>query len=435
MAFTSIKSVGQPASVPAMVNAGGMTIEEFTSYLIETTGSSERAPKIDVEKAMQNPTVFAAVNLVSNVVASCPITLKKVESKNGLRKKVMVHEHAMLDLVLSPNPYQSAFDFVKLITTHLMLAGGFLAIKQFAPDGKRVVALQPIKPGRWRIATDDSYVPIFHVYYQDRELPYAADKVVYIGNMSLDGVSNFTNLDVLRSAVGLSNKLSELSYAYASKGNLINGVLNIKGKADRAKLNDYGREFDSAYSGTTGKRTAVFDDTVSFEPISASMQDSQHLENRDHQIAEIASIWNIPPEMLGKGIPSQAAKDHFVSECIKPLFSAIEQGLTKALKPHFSDMRRAFFDLDETDLLRGSMSEQASYIMTLLGSGGTPPVISQNEGRDYLNLELSDADHAQEILMGGYEGANQGGLDASVRSLIKQVLAEGKPQGGSDALG
>jgi HK97 family phage portal protein len=123
-------------------------------------------------------------------------------------------------------------------------------------------------------------------------------------------------------------------------------------------------------------------------------QEAQTVEARNHQIEEVARAFGVPRPFLmmddtswGSGIEQLAIM--FVRFGLNPGIVAWEQALRRVLLST-ADRKRYAIDIDEHELLRGTMKDQAEFFSKALGGH---PWLVQNEVREEAGYrDIANAD-------------------------------------------
>lgn len=132
-----------------------------------------------------------------------------------------------------------------------------------------------------------------------------------------------------------------------------------------------------------------------------SANEAQHLEQRNHQIEEVARLFGVPRPLLmmddtswGSGISQLGLFFHKYS--LLPIFTMWEQALQIALLS-LSEQRDLSFKFNADAILRGSPEEQAAYFSKALGSGGAKGWLTQNEVREKTDFPRIDDPEADKL--------------------------------------
>jgi HK97 family phage portal protein len=169
------------------------------------------------------------------------------------------------------------------------------------------------------------------------------------------------------------------------------GVLKVQGQLSAQQRQDIRNSWNQAYTGG-GNGLAVLQGNMDYQPIQLSAADSQMLESRAFNVADISRFFGISPVLLGDLSHSgyntiEATQNQFLLHTLQPYIVMIEQEFSrKLLKPSESNLS---INLDETALLKTDKTALASYYGTLLDKG----ILCINEVRKelgYSNIEGGD---------------------------------------------
>lgn len=122
---------------------------------------------------------------------------------------------------------------------------------------------------------------------------------------------------------------------------------------------------------------------MSYTPLSGNANETQMLETRLFNVAEIARYFNINPVLLGDLSKSsyntiEAANLEFLTHTLMPYVSMVQDEFNRKLvKPSEAGIT---IDLDESYLIKADKDSTAQYLKTLVDSG----IITRNEARKQL---------------------------------------------------
>lgn len=165
--------------------------------------------------------------------------------------------------------------------------------------------------------------------------------------------------------------------------------------------------------GNSGKANAgrfmILEEGLKAEKWGNTASDAQHIENRNHQIEEIARMFGVPRPLLmmddtswGSGISELGV--FFLKYGLLPWFTMWEQALTRSLL-NPAEQDRLIFKFNAGALLRGSLENQAEFFAKALGSGGHGAWMTQNEVREISDLPKS-TDKSADTLRQAQQGKN-----------------------------
>lgn len=317
---------------------------------------------------------FAALELISNSIAQLPIIIRN----NG---EQVYDNHLNL---LFTNTMMSKFNMMKQLVQDLILHGNALLYIERANDGT---------PTNLVYCENGSY-QIY--YYQNKKelyyrIPFCAKgkiepiNVIHLYKNSFNGYQGKPLSLYAQNVLNIAKATDKAASNYYSSGCAIQGALTIKGARKNAK--EQARQaFQETHSGLNSSGLVILDDDMSYTPLSSNANDSQMLETRLFNVAEIARYFNINPVLLGDLSKSsyntiEAANIEFLTHTLMPYVTLIQDEFNrKLIKPSEKGLS---IDVDETYLLKGDKSSTASYFKTLVEAG----ILTRNEARKQLGYQ------------------------------------------------
>ena len=138
------------------------------------------------------------------------------------------------------------------------------------------------------------------------------------------------------------------------------------------------------YNGTdsNGCLLGVLQGNMNYQPIQLNSVDSQMLESRQYNVADIARFFGISPVLIGDLSHTsyntiEAAQQEFLLHTLQPYIKMVEEEFTNKLLPNEQNLE---INLDERVLLRTDKQAQANYYKMMLESG----ILCVNEVRKEL---------------------------------------------------
>jgi HK97 family phage portal protein len=198
-------------------------------------------------------------------------------------------------------------------------------------------------------------------------------QILHIRALSPDGIIGYSPIQLARQAVGLSLALEEFGARYFGNGADPGTVLEHPGTLSDEAWNRIKESWEESHKGLErSHRFAILEEGMKIEKIGIPPEDSQFIESRKFQLAEIARIYRMPPHLVGdlsnatfSNIEHQGIE--FVVHTIRPWLVRWEQGLhRKLLAPEEAKTFFAEFLVD--GLLRGDMT--ARYTAYSVGRNG-----------------------------------------------------------------
>lgn len=319
---------------------------------------------------------FRGVDIISDEVAILPIS---IVFKDG-----QTNEAHPLNFIL-----ENQYTLIKMLIESVINRGnGFCYIERNA-DGSA-------KDLRFLQASD---VSINYDKAKPEKLSYSCSLIsnkpieeinmIHLKKHSIDGVNGISVISYASRSLGIAHSTENAAKQFFSSGCHLNGVLTIQGTLSQEQREQIRTSWNSAYSGG-GSGIAILPSSMSYQPVQLNSEDSQLLQSREFNVAEIARFLGISPVLLGDLSNSsystvEATQQQFLLHTLLPYIVMIEQEFTKKLlRP--SEKANMKISLDESSLLRTDKVSQADYYSKLLQSG----VLSPNEVREELGYAPKD---------------------------------------------
>lgn len=259
--------------------------------------------RVTTETALRLSTVWACVRLISSSLASTPlITYRRLE--DGGRQRAANHPIYGL-LHDAPNEWQTAFEFKRLMTTWALLRGNGLA---FIRPGARglVDSLEPIHPNRYRppeMIDGRLRYPILND--NNRIENHWPDEIFHLCGLTLDGFWGVSVIEYARESMGLAQATEAHAALFFSQNATPAGLLIHPGRVDKAGRRKIRAEWEEDMSGlSNAHRIGVLAEDIKYQPVGINAEDSQLLETRAFQVADIARWFGVDLTLLQEGSKS-----------------------------------------------------------------------------------------------------------------------------------
>lgn len=339
---------------------------------------------------MRVAAVFACVRVIAESMAQLPLILYR-QLENG---KERAKDHPLYRVLHTrPNRWQTPYEFKRMLSGHAVLRGTGYA-KIVSTNGRAIDELIPVHPDRVRPFWSPNGMPAYEYSPPDNgpAKVILSSEMFVIRGYSDDGLSGMNPIRLHREAIGLSLATEEHGARLFSNGVRPSGVLKMPShfKDQSARVN-FKKSWKEAYAGSskTGE-TIVLEDGLDWTQIGMTSEDAQFLETRKFQRSEIASIFRVPPHMIGdldrstnNNIEQQSLE--FLTHTLGPWITGFEQAVTRDLieKARQEELYAEFL-VDA--LLRGDIS--ARY--TAYATGRQWGWLSANDIRRKENMNIID---------------------------------------------
>lgn len=347
---------------------------------------------VTTSKALGNMSLLRCVSLISECVGMLPLNMLERGDE-----KAHAETHPVYSLLKKrPNDYQSAYKFKSTMQLHVLLHGN--AYARVIRSNGRVIRLIILDPKNVTPKLTDQFTVVYEVRKKDGgllTLPF--DDVLHLSDLSEDGLIGLSRVEKAKESIGLALQAEKAAARLFKNGVLAGGALTFP---QGVKLSEQARKniadsLEMKYSGAeVAHKWMVLEDGVKPEKWTNSSSEAQHLEQRNHQIEEIARAFGVPRPLLmmddtswGSGIEQLGM--FFVQYGLQHWFTVWEDGLLSTLLTE-KERDLYYFKFNERALMRGTLKDQADFFAKALGSGGHMPWMVSNEVRNLQDLPKSD---------------------------------------------
>lgn len=324
-----------------------------------------------------NEEIKRCIHKIADLVSDMTIMLLQngengdIRIKNELSKKIDVY----------PNAFMVRKNFIYTIVTDMLSKGNAIVIPE--TENGYISNLRIISPDEVSYSKNENG---YNLWYKGKYLnPNEVLHFVYIPSKDCrywgEGITPL-----------LKSTIENLSQANATKKAFLKSkwkpTLIISMQADAEELQDkeMRREILGSYTETTelGEPWLIPAGEIKVEKITPltlndlAIQDSITLD-----IKTIASIFNIPPFMVGIGEFNKDEYNNFINTTIMSTATIIQQEYTKKLL-YSPDL---YFKFNPKSLLQYDLSEKASFVKEMISGG----ILNRNEGRcefDYSPVDV-----------------------------------------------
>lgn len=328
--------------------------------------------------ALSLSTVYSAVNLISDAIATLPISIKS----KGEQGKDTLPTHPLYDIFTSN--LTTKYTLFKTILQSVLLKGN--AYVYIERTGKKITGLRYLQPEDvqvyYRKETKELYYTCSYLGGTKRILP---SDMLHFLKYTVDGVQGISVLLHARRSLNIANQTENTAETFFSSGCALNGVIKVHSNINQQQKQDIRKDWTSTFgSGNQSGGVVVLPLNMDYQPISVSAEDAQMLQSRLYNVADIARFFNISPVLLGDlsnaGYSTiEATNLQFLSYTLNPYIVMIEEELNRKLVGTGENIE---INLEETAILRTDKAQQAAYYNSLLSMG----VLSINEVRKELGL-------------------------------------------------
>ena len=372
--FEDTTPIGQPIS-------GG--IQSYVSSWAWT------GKTISPDNAMEAPTVYACVRLISQTLARMPWQVLR-NSADGASNDVTHPVYHLLNCEASED--MTSFVMREAQISDCLLYGNSFAFINRNPAGTPI-GLERLRPDLMYMMRDAANQP-YYQYWTGKADEKASEEIkqrkfrpydiLHVVGPSADGMLGEAPIHRMRDLIGMELELQEFTSRFFSQNCRPAGVLSMPGRLSAEGANRLREAFNRVHSGAQGAgKIAILEEGLKFEAISTNAKDSDLDSMKKFCRQQIAAAFNVPSHRVGDndGVSYSSAEQAnavFVQSTLAGWAARLEQEVNRKLIRRGDDVTtRISFD----DLLRGDMSTRFSaYAVAVTNGILTPNEIRAREG-------------------------------------------------------
>lgn len=357
-------------------------------------GLTKSGKDVTVETVTALSTTYACVKIISETIASLPL-IPYERLDNGERSEASTHPIWSL-VKHSPNKQIDAFTFKEWAVSSILLKGNAPCFKEINGAGQ-LIGLWPLNAGRLEPqlmeSKDGTTVLIGYIYNTTNhgQIAFTTNEIFNLKDWGNGGLWGTSRISQVADVFGNSIATEEYSTKFFANSATPSGILKYPGKLKEDLRTRLIESWEGVHQGSSNaQKTAMLEGGVEWEQVSINPGDSQLLESRQWNTAEIARIFRVPTILIGgagsadKSNTFASAEQQtlsFVTYTIGPLASRIEQQMNQEFFGE-DERRNMFVEFKLEGLLRGDIGTRASWYETGRGWG----FLSPNDIRRLENL-------------------------------------------------
>jgi HK97 family phage portal protein len=366
----------------------GLVRQPDPSTLIHTPWAREAGVRVTASTAVQVSAVYGCARLIVDSLAAAPIRVfEKIEM--GQRREVfgdpiadVLNDGAGVERFPGA-PTAQAIEEGVLWPALTGDGNGYAEIQRSGSgDMGAPVALWPLPPGLVTPKHDSSGA----LYYEIGEPGGTTKKlspmrVFHLRGPSLAGWVGDSTVYNAAKSIGIAQAAQVFAAAYYANGTVLSGLLASdkmvsQEQADRAR-EEWGKRHGGGPARAHG--IAVTGQGLKYQPIGHDAQQSQLIESRRFQVAEIARFYGVPLSLLAENEAWTNLSElylGFYRNALLPWASRFDAEAQRKLYP----LGKKVVEHDLTRLVMGSFKDQIAALKEAVGAG----LKSRNEARAIL---------------------------------------------------
>lgn len=344
---------------------------------------------ISPDNAMEAPTVYACVRLISQTLARMPWQVLR-NSADGASNDVTHPVYQLLNC--EANEDMTSFVFREAQISDCLLYGNSFAFINRNPAGTPV-GMERLRPDLVYMMRDAANQP-YYQYWTGKADEKASEEIkqrkfrpydiLHVVGPSADGMLGEAPIHRMRDLIGMELELQEFTSRFFANNCRPAGVLSMPGRLSAEGANRLREAFARVHSGAQGAgKVAILEEGLKYDAISTNAKDSDLDSMKKFCRQQIAAAFNVPSHRVGDndGVSYSSAEQAnavFVQSTLAGWAARLEQEVNRKLIRRGDDVTtRISFD----DLLRGDMSTRFSaYAVAVTNGILTPNEIRAREG-------------------------------------------------------
>lgn len=372
------------------------TLSSPKRWLLDMFGGNITTSGVNVtsERAIQHTAVYDCVNILSQSIASLPLSVYKREVKKEKQLNNKAFEHPLYTILHDePNNEMTSYTWRVVVMVNLALRGNHFS-QIIRNNAGKVTGIYPLDPDKMQIVRLENK-ELRYMYQSDTygQVPLYPSEVLHFLGMTMNGIVGMSPIEYNRHTIGMSIAMEEFGGTLFKNGATPSGVVSGEGVKSMSEtaFERFKQSFKENYQGLMNAgKPLILEDGFKFTPITISNRDGQYLESRKFTKADIASMYRIPPHMINEmtsatfgNIEHQSIQ--FVTDAIRPWAVNIEQESRRKLLSD-SEKSNHYVKFNLAALLRGDTSSR----YTAYGAGIKDGWMTRNEAREMEDMNPID---------------------------------------------
>ena len=271
-----------------------------------------------------NENIFSAVSLLSNALASAPISVYKDYEKLKPRENDLARLFEY-----GPNNFQSTFQFIRLMETLRNTKGAAYAIKEYGFN-YRLERLWVMNPDNVTPQMEKDSRELYYAISKDGAINYVhSSHIIAVNYVTTDGYTPISPLDVLRNTVDYDREIKEFSLNQMKDGLKANLVIKLQAKLNKEELDNYNEMINRFKSNgilyvDNGKEFQELKKSSFIDPNVAAVEEIT--------VERVERVYTIQGKLTGKATNVEDLL--YLKDSILPTARMYEQEFTKKCIPN-----------------------------------------------------------------------------------------------------
>jgi len=346
--------------------------------LLADGGKSKAGPSVNLQTAIRVSAAFACMREISQGLAQVPF---KVFLDYEVQRDHPVHKL----LTRRPNSWQTPFEFMETLGLHASLGNAYIFKNRYRGSVAELIILHP---DLVKSEQKEDWSTQYTVTGRDgQKIVLSADEIWHVRGASWDGFNGLDILDVAKETLGLSIALEESVSSLHANGVRPSGTYSIDATLNQTQhkqLTDWLKQ----QAGASTSTPMVLDRGAKWLQQTMTSVDAQHREMRQQAIEDTCRFFGILPSIVG--FTGDKANTYASAEVMENAHKVRTLGRWyKRVQDSANINLLTDSELDAgmytkfvaNALMAASASDRGDFYAKALGSGGSPPFMTQDEIR------------------------------------------------------
>ena len=334
---------------------------------------------ITPETAMRAAAVYASVTLITDTASSLPVGFLLREDQS----RTPQFPESVRAFWGRPNPDQTRPAFYSTMLLSMLLWGELFAFPRRNQRGD-VIECWPLDPNRIteieRIEEGSKDNPQLGLKFRVEDFGWVENRpgkpveMLHIPINTLPGrIRGISPIKQQMELIGMTLSAEEHAARFLGDGVHMSGVIEAKNITNVADAKELQESFNLAHAGPKNAgRVGVLTGDAVFKSLTIPPNELQFIEQMKYSDRKIASIYRVPPHMVGDvekstswGTGIEEQTKGFVQYTLTPLLTKIE----KAIEAAFLDGTKLRMRFNVNGLLRGAPADRMNIYRTMHAVG------------------------------------------------------------------
>jgi HK97 family phage portal protein len=328
----------------------------------------KNTPDVGIDGALQVSSVWACIELISDMVGSLPIY---VYSQSDGERELARDTKLWSVLHDSPNTRQTPMEFWQCMVMNFLFRGNAFARLERDAKGE-VISMFLLASDQvdTKLLEDGSVVYCY--YINGQAIIYSSDSILHWKDKG-NGILGLSRIDYMMSSVNVAIGAQNVQAKSYSNDNRRSGVFSMDKSLTEKQREQIRKDFETL-TESDNDSLLILEAGAKFEPLSLTPQESQLLETRRFSVEDIARWFGIPSILindLSNRVPYGNNNDlieFFYKFKLRSMLVSLEQTIKKRVMTR--QQARSYtveFGLDA--LLRSSLKDRMDIYAKAVQNG------------------------------------------------------------------